>query len=158
VLAWVNAHRADTTRLTNRYTLVPESLPSQQNGGYQGGTRPLEPFRLSPRDNSPKRAIPAKTAPAMKVAAGPNSVHNQPAKALAASRPAPVIKLNIPNAVPRRSAEAASTTRVESSHVCPYVEAPENHPTKTLPCCPGDRQHDVGGYQERHPEHEQRSA
>jgi hypothetical protein len=30
------------------------------------------------------------------------------------------------------------------------VEAPEHHADKDLPCCRGGRQHDVGGYQQRH--------
>jgi hypothetical protein len=62
VLAWVNAHQADTARLTDRYTPVPESSSSQQRGGYQRGTRPLGAFGVNAFDNMPKMAIPAKTA------------------------------------------------------------------------------------------------
>jgi hypothetical protein len=107
------------------------AIPAE-GGGYQGETRPLGALGLIALDNMLKRAIPAKTAPAVKVAAGPNSVHNQPAKALAASSAPPVIKLNIPNAVPRRSAGAASTTRVESKPcVAPMWRPQSTTPTKT---------------------------
>ena len=77
----------------------------------------------------------------MRVAAGPNAVHSEPARTLAASKAIPVIRLYIPSAVPRRSAGAASSGQQTLGRA--HVQTPKEHADKDLPWSSSRRQHRV---------------